>query len=87
MWVLLELTFFMTEADLEILKDSVDKVVVITCSNGEILHARIHFVSHEDQDVIYDLVSTTKESQYEKHDVQPAYLIRFSDIDHVEPQK
>jgi hypothetical protein len=75
----------MTEADLAILKDSVDKVVRITCSNGEIMLARIQFVSDEDQDVIYDLVSTTKESQYEKHEVQPAYLIRFRDIDRVEP--
>lgn len=77
----------MTEADLEILMDSVDKVVRITCSNGEIMLARIHFVSDEDQDVIYDLVSTTKESQYEKHDVQPAYLIKFKDIDRVERSK
>lgn len=67
--------------------DSVDKVVRITCSNGEIMLARIHFVSDEDQDVIYDLVSTTKESQYEKHDVQPAYLIKFKDIDRVERSK
>jgi len=75
----------MTEADLAVLKDSVDKVVRITCTNGEIMLAKIHFVSDQDQDVIYDLVSTTKESQYEKHDVQPAYLISFRDIDRVEP--
>jgi hypothetical protein len=34
--------------------------------------------------VVYDLVCTTKESQYEKHDQQPAYLIRFEGIKRVE---
>jgi small nuclear ribonucleoprotein (snRNP)-like protein len=73
-----------TEADLRLLKASVDKVVRIICFDGEIMLAKIHTVSDEDEDVIYDLVSTTKESQYEKHDEQPAYLIRFRDIKRVE---
>jgi len=46
--------------------------------------AKILFVSDEDEDVIYHLVSTTKESQRKKHDKQPAYLVRFKDIEHVE---
>jgi hypothetical protein len=74
-----------TEQDLEVLKASVDKVVRIVCHDGERMLARVHAVSDEDEDVIYDLVSTTKESQYEKHDEQPAYLIKFQNIEHVEP--
>jgi small nuclear ribonucleoprotein (snRNP)-like protein len=74
-----------TEQDLQLLKASVDKVVRIVCRDGEHLLARVHAVSDEDGDVIYDLVSTTKESQYEKHDEQPAYLIGFENIDRVEP--
>jgi hypothetical protein len=74
-----------TEDDLQFLKANIDKVVKITCSDGEVLIAKVHFVSDEDQDVIYDLLSTTKESNYEKRDEQPAYLIRFQDIEHVEP--
>jgi hypothetical protein len=74
----------MTHDDLKILKGSIDRVVRIICSNGEIMLAKIHVVSDEDEDVIYDLVSTTKESQYEKHDEQPAYLISFRDIERVE---
>jgi hypothetical protein len=54
------------------------------CHDGENLLAKVHEVSEDDQDVIYDLVSTTKESQYEKHDEQPAYLIKFDDIERVE---
>ena len=75
----------MTKGDLEVLKASVDKVVRIICRDGESMLAKVHAVSDEDGDVIYDLVSTTKESQYEKHDEQPAYLIKFEDIEHVEP--
>jgi small nuclear ribonucleoprotein (snRNP)-like protein len=74
-----------TETDLQVLKASVDKVVRIICHDGESMLAKVHAVSDEDQDVVYDLISTTKESQYEKHDEQPAYLIKFEDIAHVEP--
>ena len=75
----------MTETDLNVLKANVDRVVKIVCYDGESLLAKVHFVSDEDQDLIYDLVSTTKESQYEKHDEQPAYLITFQEIERVEP--
>ena len=75
----------MTEQDLQLLKASVDKVVRIVCHNGERMLAKVHAVSDEDEDLIYDLVATTTESQYEKHDEQPAYMISFKDIEHVEP--
>ena len=77
----------MTGADLELLKASVHKVVRIICYDGEILTAKVDFVFEDEEDLIYDLVSTTKESHYEKHDKQPAYLIKFKDIDRVEPLK
>lgn len=75
----------MIDNDLQLLKANIDRVVKITCCDGEILLARIHAVSDEDEDVIYDLVSTTKESHYEKRDEQPAYLIGFRNIERVEP--
>jgi small nuclear ribonucleoprotein (snRNP)-like protein len=75
----------MTERDLQVLKASIDKVVRIVYYDGETILARVHAISDEDQDVIYDLVSTTRPSQYEKHDEQPAYLIKFESIEHVEP--
>lgn len=73
-----------TETDLQQLKASIDKVVKIICSDGEILVAKVHAVSEEDEDVIYDLISTTNESRYEKRDEQPVYLINFKDIKRVE---
>lgn len=75
----------MTERDLQLLKASIDKVVKIVSYDGEIMLAKVHAISDEDQDVIYDLLSTTRPSHYKKHDEQPAYLIKFEDIEHVEP--
>ncbi|HET9365644.1 MAG TPA: hypothetical protein VFP71_11610 [Candidatus Angelobacter sp.] len=75
----------MTQADLDLLKNSANKVVRIFCHNGETMLAKVHFVSEEDRDLIYDLIATTTESQYEKHDEQPAYLIGFEHIKRVEP--
>ncbi|MGI9071162.1 MAG: hypothetical protein ACR2JB_07545 [Bryobacteraceae bacterium] len=53
--------------------------------DGEVMVAKILFISEYEQDVIYDLVSTSRESQYEKPDKQPAYRIRFEEIGAVEP--
>jgi hypothetical protein len=74
-----------TESDLEVLKANIDKLVRVSCRDGEVFVGRVLFISEEDQDLIYHLVSTSKESQYEKLDQQPEYLIRFEDIDTVEP--
>lgn len=74
----------MKEEDIELLKASIDKVVRIVCRDGERLLAKVHAVSEEDEDIIYDLISTTKESHYEKHDEQPAYLLTFESVERVE---
>lgn len=74
----------MDSKDLQTLKDNIDKVVKITCYDGEIIIAKVLFISEEEEDVIYDLVSTTRLSQYEKLDEQPAYQVRFHDIESVE---
>jgi hypothetical protein len=76
----------MKERDLQILKASIDKVVRIACCNGETMLAKIHLVSDEDQDIVFDLVSTTRPTPDEKHDGhQPAYLMQFEEVQHVEP--
>jgi hypothetical protein len=70
---------------LQTLKIQVDKIAKIICFDGEVIVAKILFVSETEEDVIYDLVSTNRESQYEKHDKQPAYQVCFRDIKSVEP--
>ena len=70
---------------LQALKIQVDKIAKITCFDGEVIMAKILCVSETEEDVIYDLVSTNRESQYEKHDKQPAYRVFLRDIKSVEP--
>ncbi len=74
----------MNQKDIETLKQNDNGLVRLTTCDGEVMIARVRFVSDSNQDLIYDLVSTTKESQYEKHDEQPAYCIDFKDIKSVE---
>jgi len=61
-----------------------EQIVTIRTSDGEVVLARGRFISESERDLIYDLISTSRESQYEKHDEQPAYLIKFDDIESVE---
>jgi small nuclear ribonucleoprotein (snRNP)-like protein len=75
----------MNQNDLQLLKASVDKLVRIHCRDGEVLVARVHFVSDEYKDLIYDVVSTNQKARYEKHGQQAAYTVGFQDIESVEP--
>jgi hypothetical protein len=74
----------MTEKDLQTLRDHYDQVVRITTRDGEVMLAKVLFISETEGDLSYDLISTSREAQYEKHDEQPVYLIPFRDIDCVE---
>lgn len=74
----------MNTSDLKLLKSRLDKAVRIFCLDGEVIVAKVLFVSENEGDLSYDLISTNRESQYEKLDRQPAYLIRFDDISAVE---
>jgi hypothetical protein len=42
--------------------------------------AKIDSVDQEVGEVVYQMLSTTDESKYEKFDRQPAYLIHFREI-------
>ena len=75
----------MTVDDLRLLKDNVGKHVRIFCTDGETIVAKIHVVSDEDQDVIYDIVSTTRPKRAAVHGGEPAYLVSFGEIERVEP--
>jgi hypothetical protein len=75
----------MTDKDLQILKDNINKLVRIVCVDGEELIAKIVTVSEDEGDIIYELVSTNRESNYEKFDAKPGgYLTPFKEIKYVE---
>ena len=73
----------MKAADLQLLKANVGRRVILHCVDGEILIAEIHSVSEEDQDVIYDVVSSNRSGDREGVANGPAYLMPFSEVDFV----
>jgi small nuclear ribonucleoprotein (snRNP)-like protein len=74
----------MTPEDLKNLKASVDKRVVLHCTDGEVITAEIVSVSDEHEDVIYDIVSSNRPEVYQAMEGKPAFVIPFADISFVE---
>jgi hypothetical protein len=74
----------MTPDDVDLLQRSIDATVKLNCTDGEVIVARIDSVDPEVGDIVYQMLSTTDESKYEKFDRQPAYLIHFHEIASVE---
>ncbi|HXE90963.1 MAG TPA: hypothetical protein VNK82_08385 [Terriglobales bacterium] len=74
----------MTSEDARLLQCSINNVVRLHCTDGEVIVGKIDTVDVEDGEVVYEMLSTTDESKYEKFDRQPAYLIRFQEIVSVE---
>jgi hypothetical protein len=75
----------MTDNDIRLLKENDGKVVRLHMTDGEVVTARVRFVSETEEDVIVDLLSSTMLERYEKTDVQPAFEYEFKDIAWVEP--
>lgn len=67
----------MTPRELGILKENVDRIVEIKCTDGEVMSAKLISVSEREEDIVFDLISTNRPDKYEKLDQQPAYLLRF----------
>lgn len=74
----------MTESDIEMLKANDLRVVRLYLDDGEVVTAKVLFVSETEQDVIVQLISSTKIARYEKSDIQPAFQYLFKDIVRVE---
>jgi hypothetical protein len=69
----------MTAEQIERLRQREGKIVKITCSDGELLEAKIIHVDDEHQDAIFDLVSTTTLEKYARG-IAAAYVIHWADI-------
>jgi len=70
----------MTLEMIALLKQNIGKVVRLTRPDGEVIFAKITLVDPFDEEIVFDMLSTTDESKYEKFDREPAYLFYFSDI-------
>jgi hypothetical protein len=75
-----------TEDEIKFLKDHDHQVVLLHLKDGEVVKAKILFVSETEQDVIVDLISSSNITRYQKDDVQPAFQYSFKDISWVEPE-
>jgi hypothetical protein len=70
----------MTPETVVLLQQSIGKVVGLTRPDGEIIVAKITLVDHLDEEIVFEMLSTTNESKYEKFDRKPAYLLYFRDV-------
>ncbi len=72
----------MNHSDLELLKASINRIVRFHCKDGEIVNGTVYFVSEEESDVIYDLISSNRMTRYEAFG-NSAYRMPFEEIDFV----
>jgi hypothetical protein len=70
------------QTDIELLKSRIDKNVQLHCRDGEIVVGTVHFVSEEKRDVIYDLISSNRNSRYQAFG-DSAYRLTFDEIEFV----
>jgi hypothetical protein len=70
----------MTLETVALLQHNVGKVVRLTRPDGEVIVAKLTLVDALDEEIVFDMLSTTDESKYEKFDREPTYLLYFSDI-------
>ena len=75
----------MTSEAIVLLQQNIGKLVRLTCPDGEVIVAKITLVDPLDEEIVFDMLSTTDESKYEKFDRKPFYLLYFSDISAVDP--
>jgi hypothetical protein len=78
----------MAQRLLEELRQRIDQVVKLRCTDGEIISARIEFISEEDRDVICQILSTNRKDKpaYAKGGIGTDYLIRLEDIERLETE-
>jgi hypothetical protein len=72
----------MEESGIAFLKTRIDHTATLHCKDGEVIVGRIHFVSDEDRDVIYDLVSSNRMDRYSSPEGS-AYCLTFDEIESV----
>lgn len=66
----------MTDHEIEVLEDSLYKVVRLKCVDGEVIAARIEAVFPEEQEIYYKIAEGGADS---------AYVIHFSEIESLLP--
>jgi hypothetical protein len=66
--------------DISFLKSRIEQTVLSHCKDGERIVGTVHFVSEEEQDVIYDLIASNQATRYE-YSGDSAYRLAFEKIE------
>lgn len=72
----------MTTEHMALLRQRTGLPVVFHCMDGEVIVGTVQFVSEEETDVIYDLISSSRESRYESFG-NCAFRLTFDEIEFV----
>ncbi len=79
----------MTDAEIQFLKDNIDKLVEIQTKDGECLTAKVLFVTHceeyDEHDVLYEVVSSNMIDSYVGLGTVGGYVLDFDKIVSVKP--
>lgn len=79
----------MTEADIQCLKDNIDKLVEIRTVDDECLIAKIQIVTDDYEynvhDVMYEVISSNQIGSYTRLENSGGYLLDFVEIVSVKP--
>ena len=79
----------MTEADIQCLKDNIEKLVEIRTTDDECLVAKILFVTddeeYDDHEVLYEVISSYAIDSYHLLDSDSGYVLDFKKIVSVKP--
>ena len=79
----------MTDLEIQLLKESVDRTVEIETIDGERLIARVLFVSqseeYDEHDLLYEAVSSNKLDSYAHLENSGGYVLDFEKILSVKP--
>jgi hypothetical protein len=80
----------MTESEIQCLKSSVNKNVEIETAEGELLVAKVLFVTNDDDydehELLYQVVASSKPEFYERNKNAPSLALDFENILSVKPR-
>ena len=70
------------KADIDFLRTRIDRNAQFHCKDGEVIVGLVHFVSEEEQDVIYDLITSNRMVRYQSFE-NSTYRLTFEEIEFV----
>ncbi len=70
----------MTPEAIALLQHSIGKVVQLTCKDGEVIVAKIDLVDTLDEEIVFEMLSTTQESKKSSTSSQPTCSLSVTSL-------